>query len=113
MNSLENADVLGHGEARVLGTSACAAWLQRFTAFENAHFGSDFAWSAEQNEMWTASGAAFHAAVIRGTPEHYISALMTVFLINHESCDRLLAGEIAESELSPWNQGRQCEKPVL
>jgi hypothetical protein len=82
-------------------------------AFENACFGSDFAWSTEQDNRWEASGRAFHAAIISAPPENRISASISVFLASRESCQRLIAGEIQEAELLPWNHGRRSDYPIL
>jgi hypothetical protein len=113
MNLMNPAVSLGQGRSRLLSTSACAAWLPRLAAFENACFGSDFAWSMEQNYRWAASGRAFQAAIISGSPENKISASMSVLLTSRESCQRLIAGEITESELLPWNPGRRYDYPCL
>lgn len=113
MNLMNTADLLGLDETRLLSTSACATWLPRLAEFENVCFGSDFTWSMEQNDRWAASGRAFHAAIISGAPENKISASMSVFLSSRESCQRLIAGEITEPELLPWNHRRRWDYPIL
>jgi len=110
---MKTGELVGLGGRRLLDTSTSAAWLPRLAAFENACFGSDFAWTMEQDNRWAASGRAFHAAIVSDPPENKISASMSVFLASRESCQRLIAGEITEPELLPWNDGRRSDYPIL
>ena len=104
-------DSLGRGDACVLNTSACAPWASHLIAFENMHFGPDFAWPREQTNVWAASGAALQAAVIRNG--NYVSASMSAFVASRDSCEQLVRGEIKECELLPWDHDKTNGQPLL
>jgi hypothetical protein len=94
----------------VLGTTDCLPILEQLVRFENARFRADFAWSLDQKETWLRSGSLFCSALSHG---NRIAALVSVLLTNQRSINQLSAGEITESQMSPWFLGDSGSEPVL
>ena len=88
-------------KTRLLRTADCLRIRAQLTAFENHFFGPDFAWSLESMERWLRSGSLFYVAVCQKAPREdlRIAALASVLLTGSRSCERLLRGEILESQL--------------
>lgn len=99
----------------LLDTSSCLVLLPQVTAFEDYVFGPDFAICSDEMKTWADSGSWFCAAVsgqaVVGRQQ--IFSLLSVLVTTAESRDRLMAGEIAESELQPWTHHPLNDQPVL
>ena len=102
-------------KTQLLRTTDCLRIRAQLTAFENHFFGPDFAWSLESMERWLRSGSLFYVAVCQKAPREdlRIVALASVLLTGSRSCERLLQGEILESQLVPWFLDSPDSPPIL
>ena len=102
-------------KTQLLRTTDCLRIRAQLTDFENHFFGPDFAWSLESMERWLRSGSLFYVAVCQKASREdlRIAALASVLLTGSRSCERLLRGEILESQLVPWFLDSPDSPPIL
>jgi len=115
MHAIANISRPQQVRTRLLRTTDCLRIRAQLTAFENRFFGPDFAWSLECMERWLRSGSLFYVAVCQKAPREdlRIAALASVLLTGSRSCERLLRGEILESQLVPWFLDSPDSPPIL
>src|SRR5207249_3625508 len=83
--------------------------------FENDVFGPDFACAQEQIKPWVDSGCLLYAVVCgEAVPgRRTILGATSVLITSSRSRDRLLTGQIAEYELTPWTVGPRSDQPTI
>lgn len=102
-------------EIRLRRTEGCAELSDSICEFENSVFGPDFAYSASSLRSWYDSGSMFSAAIC-GTAvagRYRILGLVSALLTDEASRDRLLQGEITDSDLKPWAHCEGASKPSI
>src|SRR5882762_1210106 len=88
----------------LLDTRACLEVGPQLNEFENTIFGPDFSCDYECFRPWVESGCLFYSAVcgeaVAGRST--ILSVASVLVTDTESRDRLLRGEITDTQLQPW-----------
>ena len=99
----------------LLNTQDCVTHAAQLCEFENDVFGPKFACSNAAMDCWTESGCEFCAAVsgeaVTGRLRIFGSA--SVLVTSAASRDRLVRGELTDSELPPWSRDTERDEPVL
>lgn len=98
----------------LLDNALCGALLRQLNDFENMVFGPDFACDFGAIQPWVDSGCLFYSAVCgEAVPgRRRILSLVSVFITTCSSRDRMLAGEIADFELTPWLDDPSSEPAI-
>jgi len=93
----------------------CRELIPQLNDFENLVFGPDFACDCVQIQPWIDSGCLLYAAVTgeAAAGQRRILSALSIFVTTSAARDRMLLGEIADYEMTPWTSGRSPGQPTL
>lgn len=115
MPTVSNTHMASEVCTKLLGTVECLRIGARLSAWENEFFGPDFRWTLDCAETWLRSGSMFCAAICEAGPEGQgdILGIVSLMITGTQSCERLLKGEIFESELKQWFLESRGSSPIF
>lgn len=100
---------------RLWNTEKCKSIAAELCEFENQVFGPDFSCPVESVQSWFDSGCLFSATMcgeaVAGH-ERVLSAI-SALVTDESSRDKLLRGEILDTELVPWSLSKPGTQPCI